>query len=192
MSMEESKIAFPELLWPFLNVPDEYVVLDLETTGLFDEEGAPSILTVGIVGVSEGTAVREIEFQARPSRPITQGAMAVHGISEAEAGRFPELNECWDDLVSILHGKLVIIHNAAFDWLVINEAARNNKFQLPRVKGVFCSQKSAYPWALAVGLEVSTRGPSLDSLTQKFEVRNLRADIGGGTVRSLTRSRQHA
>jgi hypothetical protein len=38
--MEKPKAEFPELLWPFLKVPDDYVVLDLETTGLFDEGGA--------------------------------------------------------------------------------------------------------------------------------------------------------
>jgi DNA polymerase-3 subunit epsilon len=177
--MKNLKIAFPELLWPFLNIPEEYVVLDLETTGLFDEEGTPSILTIGVVGVSGGRAVQEVEFRARPSRPITAEAMAVHGITEAEASGFPELDECWDELDSILGGHLVVIHNAAFDWMVINEVARTNTFQVPRVKGVFCSQKFSYPWALAVGLEVSTRGPSLDSLTQKFEVHNMRADIEG-------------
>jgi DNA polymerase-3 subunit epsilon len=177
--MEKHKVEFPELLWPFLQVPDDYIVLDLETTGLFDEGGAPSILTIGVVDVSRGQAVSEIEYRARPSRPITEGARAVHGISEAEASEFPEINNCWDDLLSILHGRLVVIHNAAFDWMVINETARKHKFRVPHVEGVFCSQKSSYPWALAVGLEVSARGPSLDSLTRKFEIHDMRADIEG-------------
>lgn len=177
--MAKSKVAFPELLWPFLEVPDGYVVLDLETTGLIDEGGAPSILTIGLVGVSGGQAVSEIEYRARPSRPITEGAKAVHGISGAQASEFPEINNCWDDLLSTLDGRLVVIHNAAFDWVVLNEAAKKHKLRVPRVKGVFCSQKSSFPWALAVGLDVSSRGPSLDSLTREFEIHDMRADIDG-------------
>ena len=173
------EIAFPELLWPFLNVPEDYVVLDLETTGLFDEGGAPSILTIGLVCVAGGRVVQEIEFRARPNRPITEEARAVHGISEEEASGFPELSECWDEFLSIICGQLVVIHNAAFDWIVVNDIAQTTFLQVPEVKGVFCSQKFSYPWALAVGLEVSSRGPSLDTLTQKFEIHDMRADIEG-------------
>ena len=82
-------------------------------------------------------------------------------------------------MLSILHGRLVVIHNDAFDWMVINETAKKYKFRIPNVKGVFCSQKSSFPWAIAVGLEVSARGPSLDSLTQRFEIHDMRADIEG-------------
>ena len=42
------------LLWPFRNLPENYVVLDTETTGLFDESGAPGIVAIGIVEVSNG------------------------------------------------------------------------------------------------------------------------------------------
>ncbi len=173
------KTAYPELLWPFRSLPKDYVVLDLETTGLIDDIGAPSILTIGIVEVKDGQPGNGTEMFARPRRPITQEATAIHGITEDKAASFPALEESWDTLSSLLHGRLVVIHNAAFDWVVISEIAREKQLQLPNVEGVFCSQRSASPWAQACGLTLSGRGPSLDTLTEVLRITNLRAKNKG-------------
>ncbi len=37
-----------QLLWAFKALPESYVVLDTETTGLFDEQGAPGIVSLGL------------------------------------------------------------------------------------------------------------------------------------------------
>jgi len=173
------KIEYPELLWPFLKLPESYLVLDLETTGLIDEMGAPSILTIGIVEVQRDEHINSFEYQARPLRRITKEAMSVHGITELQAESFPELKSYWDELLSIMKGNTIVIHNAAFDWVVLNEAAKTRNLSLPDVEGVFCSQKSSFAWAAAVGIEVSARGPSLDSLTKWFELTDIRSETGG-------------
>ena len=36
---------YKELLWIFTQLPDDYIVLDTETTGLPDENGPPDIVT---------------------------------------------------------------------------------------------------------------------------------------------------
>lgn len=177
--MTTMKTAYPELLWPFKNLPQNYVVLDLETTGLIDDIGAPSILAIGIVEVNDGQPVNGTEMFARPSRPITQEAAAIHGITENKAANFPALEDSWGTLSSLLHGRLVVIHNAAFDWVVISEAGRIHQLQLPSVQGIFCSQRSAHPWAQAIGMDVSDRGPSLDSLTKQLELRDRRSERAG-------------
>lgn len=51
--------------------------------------------------------------------------------------------------------------------------------QFPQVNGVFCSQKAATPWAQAMGLECSARGPSLDVLTKQLGVKDFRAQVDG-------------
>lgn len=171
--------GYPELLWPFKNLPQDYVVLDLETTGLFDESGAPSILTIGVVEVVAGEPVGGAEFCARPRRSITREASAIHGITERKAAGFPELEESWETLTLLLQGKLVVIHNASFDWLIIRDAAITHRLQVPAIQGVFCSQRSAQPWAVANGIETSSRGPSLDALTQALALPDRRSALDG-------------
>jgi DNA polymerase-3 subunit epsilon len=42
---------YKELLWIFTQLPDDYTVLDTETTGLPDENGPPDIVTLGLTVV---------------------------------------------------------------------------------------------------------------------------------------------
>ena len=39
---------YNELLWIFTQLPDNYIVLDTETTGLPDEQGLPDIVSLGL------------------------------------------------------------------------------------------------------------------------------------------------
>ena len=58
---------YRELLWIFSQLPDSYVVLDTETTGLPDEDGLPDIVTLGITVVKDRSIVEMIEFSIRPN-----------------------------------------------------------------------------------------------------------------------------
>jgi len=44
----------PELLAAFRVLPRDFVIIDCETTGLFDEKGAPGCVSVGICQVIDG------------------------------------------------------------------------------------------------------------------------------------------
>ena len=70
-----------ELLWIFTQLPDEYTVLDTETTGLPDENGLPDIVALGITVVKGRKITQSLEFEIRPTRAITEEARAVHGIT---------------------------------------------------------------------------------------------------------------
>lgn len=73
----------------------------------------------------------------------------------------------------------VRIHNASFDWLILLDHVARYGLSMPPTQGVFCSQKAAIPWAQAMNLLCSQRGPSLDILTKALGVENLRTKIGG-------------
>ena len=45
---------FNELLWIFTQLPDDYIVLDTETTGLADESVLPDVVTLGLTVVKSG------------------------------------------------------------------------------------------------------------------------------------------
>lgn len=70
------------------------------------------------------------------------------------------------------------MHNALFDWPILCSNAVHYGLPMPTVEGVFCSQKSAIPWAVASKLPVSTRGPSLDLLVDTLGIKNLRKEAG--------------
>jgi len=172
-------VRFAELLWPFANLPHSYISLDTETTGLPDERGMPDIISLGLSDVHEREIVSNLECKMRPGRQISGEAQRVHGISSEQADEFEDLGSQWPTISARLSGRLVVIHNANFDWPILVDQLGRSDLPLPNVTGVFCSQKSAFPWALANGLECSDRGPSLDMLTSVLGVESLRTKRGG-------------
>jgi len=170
---------YPELLWVFSRLPDHYVVLDTETTGLPDEKGLPDIVTLGITVVKDRSIIEATEFSIRPQRNITKEAEAIHGISNEQASGFKPFDSQWLEIAEIFHDQLVVIHNASFDWPVLMNQLERCGLEQPKIRGVFCSQKGAIPWAQANKLFCSHRGPSLDTLTATLEVEDLRNAMGG-------------
>ncbi len=57
---------YSKLLWIFTQLPDDYIVLDTETTGLRDGNGPPDIVTLGITVVRNREIAKSIEFETRP------------------------------------------------------------------------------------------------------------------------------
>ncbi len=170
---------YPELLWIFSQLPDNYVVLDAETTGLLDEDGLPDIVTLGITTVKDRSIVKTMEFLIRPQRTISKEAESVHGISNQQASLFKTFDSQWPKIADHLSNQLVVIHNASFDWPILLDHVCRHELKQPKIKGVFCSQKAAIPWALVNNLECSHRGPSLDKLTKILNVEDLRAKTNG-------------
>ncbi len=168
----------PELLWSFGQLPSRYVVLDTETTGLIDGNNFPHLVSIGVAFVDGGKLIGDRQLFVRPFQAITARSKKIHGIGDREAKQFPRLRDIWPDLCSALDGRLVVIHNASFDWRILNEVGKTSALSLPDVRGVFCTQKGATPWAVANGIPCSKRGPSLDSLTSVFGLENLRERTG--------------
>ena len=170
---------YNELLWIFTQLPDDYLVLDTETTGLPNENGLPDIVTLGITVVRNREVAESIEFETRPQKRISEEAQAVHGISNEQAAKFESFDSQWQKVADYLKGQLVVIHNASFDWPILLYQVDRHHLVLPKIKGVFCSQKAAIPWAEAMRIPCSHRGPSLDVLTKALDVEDLRATEDG-------------
>ncbi len=168
-----------ELLWIFTQLPNDYLVLDTETTGLLDGKGLPDIVTLGITVVSNREIAESVEFETRPQRPISKEAQAVHGISNEQAAKFESFESQWSQIADYLKDQLIVIHNASFDWPILLDHVARYGLEMPKIQGVFCSQKAAIPWAQARNLPCSYRGPSLDALTKALGVEDLRAKGSG-------------
>ena len=170
---------YNEMLWIFTQLPDDYVVLDTETTGLPDENGLPDIVTIGITMVRNGEIAESVELKTRPQKRISEEAQSIHGISNEESDEFEAFDFQWNKLASYLRDQLIVIHNASFDWPILLDHVERYGLAMPEVQGVFCSQKAAIPWAQALNLEGGHRGPSLDVLTKALGAEDLRAKKGG-------------
>jgi DNA polymerase-3 subunit epsilon len=170
---------YRELLWIFTQLPDDYIVLDTETTGLPDENGLPDIVTLGITVVRNREILESVEFETRPQKRISDEAWVVHGITNERAAGFESFESQWSQMADYLKDQLIVIHNASFDWLILLDYIAQYHLHMPSIKGVFCSQKAAIPWAQAMDLQCSHRGPSLDTLIETLAGEGLRAKRGG-------------
>ena len=168
-----------ELLWIFTQLPDDYIVLDTETTGLPDENGPPDIVTLGITVVRNREIVESVEFKTRPQKRISEEAQSIHGIINEQAAEFESFDSQWCQIAEYLQDQLIVIHNASFDWPILLDHVARYGLSMPPIHGVFCSQKAAIPWAQAMNLPCSHRGPSLEMLTKALKVEDLRATING-------------
>ena len=164
-----------ELLWIFTQLPDDYIVIDTETTGLPDENGLPDIVTLGITVFSGREIAESIEFEIRPTRAISEEAQAVHGITDEQAAGFETFESEWSQIADYFKDQLIVIHNASFDWPILLDHVTRYDVTMPQIQGVFCSQKAATPWVQTANLPCSHRGPSLDLLTEFLGVEDLRA-----------------
>lgn len=182
---------YKELLWIFTQLPDDYIVLDTETTGLPDENGLPDIVTLGIAVLRNREIAESVEFKTRPHKRISEQAQSIHGISNEQAARFESFESQWNRIADYLKDQLIVIHNASFDWPILLDHVHRQHLDLPKIQGVFCSQKAAIPWAQAMKIPCSHRGPSLDTLTQALGVEDLRAK-GNGIHGAELDSRQAA
>ncbi len=87
---------------------EDWAILDLETTGL---HGA--IVEIAVVDRVGNTLFYSL---VNPQVPITEGARAVHGISDEEVAQAPTLPEIWANFMQALEGRAIIVtYNSEFD-----------------------------------------------------------------------------
>lgn len=86
----------------------DVLILDTETTDLDGE-----IIELAVINL-QGETVFNQRFN--PKRPISEGAKAIHGITEEMLANEPRFADCAPDLFSALVASgLVLIYNRAFD-----------------------------------------------------------------------------
>jgi DNA polymerase-3 subunit epsilon len=95
----------------------QFVALDLETTGLSAE--TDRIVEIGAVRfLSTGEEVGRYQRLVNPERPMSPGAYAVHGISDAEVADAAPARVALPEFLTFLGDAMntvVLAHNASFD-----------------------------------------------------------------------------
>jgi DNA polymerase-3 subunit epsilon len=92
---------------------DDWVILDTETTGLYDAE----IVDIAIVS-HEGEPL--LNTLVKPSIPIPAEVTAIHGITDEMVADTPPFPEVYLRILEVLEGKRILIYNAEFDIKILN------------------------------------------------------------------------
>ena len=97
-----------------LTNPDSFVIFDTETTGLPQDN--PEIVQIGLLN-GDGTV--GMDCLVRSLKPIPVAATSIHKITFDMVADAAELMHILPEMAKIMHGKTVVVYNAAFDMEVL-------------------------------------------------------------------------
>lgn len=140
------------------------VALDTETTGLAVEEGH-RIVEVGCVEFTDtGEIVDRFSQYINPERKIDEGAISVHGITNADLRGWPKFRDIAHDLLNFIRDTDVVIHNADFDVSFLDRELMRMKHP-ERISDV-CHVIDS----LELARERFNSNNSLDGLCRRFKI----------------------
>jgi len=155
------------------------IVLDTETTGLEPELGH-RIIEIGCVElVNRRLTGRTFHRYLNPERAIDEGALAVHGITNADLQDKPRFADIAEELLAFISGAELIIHNAAFDVAFLDAELARLPEGLPRKISSVCQVLDTL--ALAREMHPGQKN-SLDALCKRYNVDNSHRDLHGALL----------
>lgn len=90
-----------------------YVVFDIETTGLYPKKG-DRVIKIGAVAVKEGLMVEEFHSLINTPRKISRGAQKVYGITNEMLTRETSPEHVFPKFQVFMNGSVLVAHNARF------------------------------------------------------------------------------
>lgn len=92
-----------------------FVVFDLETTGLYADQG-DEIIEVGAIRIKD-LQIEKDHFQSlvKPSKPIPESSTAVHGISDVDVLNASPSTKVLPEFFSFMGSGIWVAQNASFD-----------------------------------------------------------------------------
>jgi DNA polymerase III subunit epsilon len=93
--------------------PDDYVVIDFETTGLRPEDDA--IIQVAAVRFKNHEPVEQFVSFVNPQRPIPAKITNITGITNEDVKNAPTIAEIFPQFIDFLQDDVLVAHNAPFD-----------------------------------------------------------------------------
>ncbi len=105
-----------------LENPDDWCILDTETTGL-----NPRYSRVVEISILNGRGDLVLDTLIDPGVPIPDDAASIHGISDELIYGSPSMSDAWSRLQDVTGNKLVLAYNSSFDrGMLFYEAVRND------------------------------------------------------------------
>jgi DNA polymerase-3 subunit epsilon len=153
------------------------IFLDTETTGLSAESG-DRVIEIGCVEMlNRRLSGNNLHFYVNPERPNSEGAFAIHGLSNEFLADKPLFGAVVDELLTYLAGAEVIIHNAGFDVGFLNHELK--RVGRPKFEG-FVAQVTD---SLLMAREMFPgKANSLDALCRRLEVDSSHRELHGALL----------
>ncbi|MDH3809245.1 MAG: exonuclease domain-containing protein [Desulfuromonadales bacterium] len=155
-------------------IPERLVFIDLETTGtsILNDR----ITEVGFCEVHDGAVVEEWSSLINPGRPISPFIEQITGITTEMVSEAPRFSEIAAELQGKLAGKVLVAHNARFDYGFLK-----NEFRLLEItfqEMILCTLK------LSRALFPEQKKHNLDELIQRHDlkVQNRHRALGDAQV----------
>jgi DNA polymerase III subunit epsilon len=151
------------------------IVLDTETTGT-DPAAGDRVVEIGCVELLNHIPTgRSYHAYINPQRPMSDGALAVHGLSDAFLADKPVFASIAAEFVEFVGDGRLIIHNAAFDIGFLNaEFSRTGhpKLGMNRAVDTLSLARRKHPGA----------ANSLDALCARYGIDNSRRTKHGALL----------
>lgn len=146
----DQRFAYPNWQGPFvwyggtdgeIKLENDYVVIDVETTGLDAGQGARVIELSAIRTDGTGVALDSMTTLLNPNVEST-GAEFIHGISLGMIESAPTFGDVWPQLAKFLSGAIFVAHHAKFDESFIAAEAKIAQIALGVMPGL-CTYRIA-------------------------------------------------
>jgi DNA polymerase III subunit epsilon len=108
-------LTAPVACTPSALLEEEWVVVDVETTGGSPEQGH-RVTEVAAVRVSGGRVCETFSTLVNPERRIPSMITSITGITDSMVRDAPRFVEIAPELRDFLRGRVFVAHNASFDW----------------------------------------------------------------------------
>jgi DNA polymerase III epsilon subunit family exonuclease len=139
----------------------EFVVLDVETTGL--QPSRQRIIEIGISRFSEGDAASHWESLCHPERKVPAYIVKLTGIDDDLLEAAPKFAEIAEAIVELLGDEVIVGHNVEFDLGFLNA-------ELKRIDRAPVVNDRVDTLALATRLLPGLRKPTLAALAERLGV----------------------
>lgn len=116
----------------------EVVIIDTETTGLLDKNPDTEICQVSVINIWGRPLMSML---VKPSKPIPQEVVKIHGITNEQVVNQPTFPQIAKVLSFILEGKQVVCYNSGFDIKLIWHLYKKYGIDVPKVAGISCAME---------------------------------------------------
>jgi DNA polymerase-3 subunit epsilon len=165
-----------------MNTAPDFVVVDVETSG-FDPVAARMLSVAALTLTADGAVEHSMYTLLNPG--VDPGPTNIHGLTPTMLAGQPCYADIAEHLAPLLRGRILVAHNAAFDYAFLAAEARRCDTELPATS-VLCT------FELAALLELGLDSLSLAALARHWNIRQARPHDALDDARVLAAVLRHA